>query len=92
MITVNKIKSSDVAYGSVPASLTELIDLGTVYTYNHIVIMSSLDTSVTVKIGDNEIVIPANKNIVLDNVPYNGVISYKYNSAPGSGNLNIIYS
>lgn len=92
MITVNKIKSSDVAYGTVPAALTTLINLGTIVTYNHLIIMSTLDTSVTIKIGDNEIVIPANKNIAMDNVPYNGIISYKYNSAPGSGNLNIIYS
>jgi len=92
MITVNNIKSSSVAYGTVPAALTELIDLGTVYTYNKLMIMSTLDTSVTIKIGANEIVIPANKNITFDNVPYNGVISYKYNAAPGSGNLNLLYS
>jgi len=92
MITVNKIKSSDVAFGTIPAALTTLINLGTIITYNHIIIMSTLDTSITIKIGDNEIVIPANKNIVIDNVPYNGIIQYKYNSAPSSGNLNIIYA
>jgi len=53
MITVNNIKSSNVAFGAVPAALTELIDLGTVYTYNKLMIMSTLDTSVTIKIGDN---------------------------------------
>lgn len=92
MININNIKGSSVAFGSVPAALTDLIDLGTVYTYNKIIIMTSLDTSITLEIGGNEIVIPANKNVTLDNSYYNGIIKYKYNSAPSSGNLDIIYA
>jgi len=92
MININAIKGSSVAYGTVPAALTDLIDLGTVRTYSKIIIMTTLDTSITLKIGDNEIVIPANKNITLEKSYYNGVIQYKYNSAPSSGNLDIIYA
>ena len=92
MIVINNIKGSSVAFGSVPATLTTLIDLGTVYTYNKLIIMSSLDTATTLKIGSNEIVIPANKNITLDDKSYNGIIQYKYVSAHGSGSLDIIYA
>lgn len=90
MISINNIKGTSVAFGSVPAALTTLIDLGTVYTYSDLMIMSSLDTDATLKIGANEIVIPANKNITINNKFYNGIIQYKYVSAPSSGNFAII--
>lgn len=90
-ISINNIKGVSVAFGTVPAVLTTLIDLGTVYTYNHLVIMNSLDAAVTLKIGSNEIVIPTNKNVTINNASYNGIIQYKYVSAPSSGSLEIIY-
>lgn len=86
-ITVNKIKSTSVAFGSVPAALATLLALGTTYTYNHVLVISTLDTDVVIKFGDNEVTFPANKNVTLDNFPVNGTVQYKYASAPSSGNL-----
>jgi hypothetical protein len=90
MITVNNLKSVSVAYGSVPAAFGTLLALGGVYTYNHLVVVSTLDQDVVIKIGDNEITFPANKNVTLDNFPHNGTITYKYASAPSSGNLYVM--
>jgi len=88
--TVNKIKSVAVVYGSVPASFGTLLALGDTYTYNHAIIMSTLDTDIVIKFGDNEINFPANKDIVFDNFPHNGTLTYKYSSAPSSGSLKVI--
>jgi len=91
MVTINKMKGSSVAYGTVPASLTTLINLGTVYTYNQLMIINSLDAAIILKIGDNEVTFPANKNVTIENMPYNGIIQYKYASAPTLGTLEIMY-
>lgn len=92
MNTLNNIKSVSKAFGDVPASLTSLIDLGTTYSYNTIMVVSSLDTDVVLKIGSNEVTFPANKNITIDNQILNGIIYYKYASAPSSGALTVIFA
>jgi hypothetical protein len=91
MITVNKIKGSSKAFGDIPASLTTLIDLGTVNTYNHLMIVNNLNADIILKIGDNEVTFTTNKDFVIDNMPYNGIIQYKYVSAPTSGSLAVMY-
>jgi len=88
--TINKIKSVSVAFGSVPAALATLLALGDTYTYNHMIVISSLDTDTVIKIGDNEVTFPANKNVTLDNFPINGTLTYKYASAPSSGSLAVM--
>lgn len=85
--TVNNMKNVAVAYGSIPAALATLIALGTTYTYQHLMVVSTLDTDVVIKIGDNEVTFPANKNVTVDNFPFNGTLTYKYASAPSSGGL-----
>jgi len=92
MNTLNNIKNISKDFGDVPASLTSLIDLGTTYTYNTIMVVSSLDTAVILKIGSNEVTFPANKNITIENQMLNGVIYYKYVSAPSSGALTVIFA
>jgi len=89
-IIVNKIKNVSVAYGSVPAAFGTLIALGTVYTYNHMLVVNSLDANVVIKIGDNEVTFPANTNITIDNLSHNGTLTYKYASAPSSGALTVM--
>jgi hypothetical protein len=91
MNTLNNIKSASKAFGTVPASFATLIDLGTEYSYNTIMVVSSLDTDVVLKIGSNEVTFPANKNITIENQIINGIIQYKYASAPSSGTLDVFF-
>ena len=86
----NNIKGTSVAYSAVPATLGTLLALGSTYLYKTIVVMSSLDTDVVLKFGDNEVTFPANKNVTIDNICIGGTIQYKYASAPSSGSLQII--
>lgn len=88
-ITANKIKNVSVAYGSVPAALATLLALGDTYTYNHLLVASTLDTDVVIKIGTTEVTFLANSNTTLDNFPHNGTLTYKYASAPSSGSLSV---
>ena len=92
MNTLNNIKSAIKAYSEVPASLTTLIDLGTEYSYNTIMVVSSLDEDVVIKIGSNEVTFPASTNITIENQILNGVIQYKYVSVPSSGALAVMFS
>jgi len=88
---INKIIETIKAFGSIPVSLTTLIDLGTTYIYTHCLIINSLNDDTIIKFGNNEITILSNTNIVMDNFKFNGILEYKYKtSAPTSGNLQII--
>lgn len=90
MKVVNNIKGTTKAFGDVPAALGTLIDLGTTYTYNTLMVISNLDTDVVIKIGSNEITFPANKNVTIEDAMFNDLIQYKYSSAPSSGSLSIM--
>jgi len=90
MASLNNVKGTTKAYSDLTASLATLLDLGTEYSYNTLMIMNSLDANFVLKIGENEIVFPANKNIVIENVVFNNVIQYKYDSAPSAGSLTVV--
>jgi hypothetical protein len=92
MPSLNNIKGTTKEYSDLGASFATLIDLGTEYSYNTIMIVNSLDASFVLKVGSNEIILPANKDLVIDNVIFNSIIQYKYSSAPSSGSLTIICS
>lgn len=89
-VTLNNIKSVSKAFGDVPASLGTLLTLGDIYTYNHMLVVNSLDADVVIKIGDNEVTFPTNKNVTLDNFSHSGTLTYKYASAPSSGSLAVM--
>jgi hypothetical protein len=90
----NIIEESIKAFGDVPATYETLIDLTATYPtyiYTHLIIVNSLDTDTTIKLGDNEFTVQALKDIWFDNLRYNDVVEYKYKSgAPTVGNLQII--
>jgi len=87
----NIIKESIKAFGDVPATFETLIDLGTIYTYTHLMFLTSLDEDVTIKLGDNEFTVLANKNIWFDGLKFNGIIQYKRKTdAPTEGELQVL--
>lgn len=86
----NNIKSASVAYGSITASNTALLALGTTYLYDQLIITNGTDAAVTITIGSNDLYVAANKTITMDKVSINGTISIKYSSsAPTVGSLEI---
>lgn len=92
-INKNIIRESIKAFGVVPSSYGTLIDLTSAYTgyiNTHLIITNSLDADVTIKIGDNEITIQAFKDTWMDGLRYDGIIQYKYNSAPSEGSIQIV--
>ena len=90
MASLNNVKGTTIAYSVLTASLASLLDLGTEYSYNTLMIINNLDANFVLKIGDNEIIFPANKNIVIENVIFNDVIQCKYSSAPSAGELTVV--
>lgn len=90
MASLNNIKGTTKAYSDLTAASATLIDLGTEYSYNTIMITSDLDADYVLTIGSNEITLPANKDIIIDKIVFNGIIQYKYSSAPTAGNLTVL--
>ena len=79
------------AFGDVPVSLDTLIDLGTIYSYTHLLVVNSLDEDIVIKFGDNEITFQSGKDMWIDDFKLDNVIQYKYKtSAPTAGSLQII--
>jgi len=90
----NIIRESIKAFGVVPVAYETLIDLTSAYTgyiNTHLIITNSLDEDVTIKIGDNEITVQAFKDTWMDGLRYDGIIQYKYKTAPSTeGSLQIV--
>jgi len=87
----NIIKEVIKDFSEIPASLETLIDLGTIYTYTHLMFLTSLDEDVTIKLGDNEFTVLENKNIWFDGLKFNGIIQFKKkDGAPTEGNLQVL--
>lgn len=78
------------AFGDVPATFTTLIDLGTIYTYQHLLIINSLDEDITIKFGTKNITFQAGKDLWMDNFKFDGILQYKYNTVPTSGSIQIV--
>jgi len=89
--TVNIIKEAIKAFGDVPVSYETLIDLTGVYIYTHVLFINTLDEDVSIKYGDSEFTVQADRDLWMDDVLFNGIVEYKYSSgAPTEGKLQII--
>jgi len=86
----NFIKDVSKAFGDVPAAYTDLIDLGSRFKYNHLMLVNSTDTDIILLFENSDITaeytVPANSSQVLDKFSHNRVVQYKYvSAAPTSG-------
>jgi len=77
------------AFGDVPASYSDLIDLETSYAYNHIEVVNETDSDIVLKFANTETLaewtVPALSASVRDWFMHNGIIQYKYVLAPTTG-------
>ena len=92
-LTKNRIKEAELAFGSVTAGYTTLIDLGATNLMDHFMLQNTLDKDVSLRFtaAGDAITVEANESFVLDNFAHgDGIIQAKHNGvAPSSGNIKI---
>ena len=91
----NYVRDTVIAFGDVPATYEELVDLGTDYMFRGVMLYSSLDELVSLKFANaesDELNIPAGWQFQ-PNIEFwhDGVIEIKHNGdAPTEGFLKIV--
>jgi hypothetical protein len=89
----NFIKDVSKAFGVIPAAYATLIDLETGFHYNHIMLVNRTDADIILKFANTaitaELTVPALSSSVFDEFSHNGIIQYKYVSAPTSGSFKL---
>lgn len=85
----NFIKDISKAFGVIPAAYATLIDLETGFHYNHTILDNKTDADIVLKFANTvtnaEYTVPALSTVVLDQFSHNGIVQYKYATAPTIG-------
>lgn len=85
---LNNMSETIAAFGDVPATFGELVDLTGNIHYNNVQIRNTLNQPITIKFGSSEVIFNENDIDTFDFFQINGSITYKYNSAaPTAGEL-----
>jgi len=88
--TINVVKKSTTAFGSVAASATEIINLGTTHVFNNLQIINTLDAAVQVTFPGGDTLDFAAGADLDPPIPFehNGVIKLHYTAgAPTAGSF-----
>ena len=76
--SINNIKETVIAYGSVTAAYVQYIDLGTDYVYTNMQIVSDLDEDAIIRIGTTNTVISlAGEDKDYQNLNHQGIMYIK---------------
>lgn len=92
----NIIKESIKDFTEVPANFDTLIDLGEIFVFTHIILQSSLDEDVSIKVTTNNnveniITLKADRDLWMDDLKLFGIIEFKkVLDAPTEGTVQVI--
>lgn len=87
--TLNDLVEGTIAYGSITASYTTLVDLTTTTYYTNLIINNTCNQPIAISLNSvSEINVPASTSYQLNGLYHNGLLKIKYTgSAPGSGSV-----
>lgn len=94
----NLIENRSIDFASVPSSFQTLINLGLFQTKRSIVLKNRLDVDLKLRFsGDTsldtiikEITLKTNKDYILNSFNHDGILQYKYDTAPSSGVVEVL--